>query len=363
MIAVIADDFTGAAELGGIGLRYRLRTEINTTVNTATDADLLVIAADTRSMGQAAAMGDMRNIALQLKALRPEWIFKKTDSVLRGHVVPEINALLDVLGWPVALLVPANPSLGRTIKEGRYFFNGLPIDQSSFADDPEFPITSSHLRDMLRAPVAVRKVKDALPAEGIIVGEVQDAADLDSWAGRIGPNMLLAGASGFFSAVLGAKGASGRFSVVPYPVGGKTLFVSGTTFDKSRTAIRELHRSGGPVSYMPPAGQWSEEIIGLIRDRGRAVIAIEGMAERSALQLRTDMAATVSQVLKQVKIDELIIEGGSTAYAILQEAGLHTFFPEEELAPGVIRMRAPEAPGLYITVKPGSYRWPGSIKL
>src|SRR5882757_10096749 len=44
MIAVIADDLTGAAELGGIGLRYGLSVEVNMDVNLSTKADLLVIA-------------------------------------------------------------------------------------------------------------------------------------------------------------------------------------------------------------------------------------------------------------------------------------------------------------------------------
>src|ERR1700748_3559379 len=204
MIVVIADDFTGAAELGAIGLRYRLRTEISTTVNAATDADLLVIAADTRSMERAVAVAEMSTITRQIKALQPEWIFKKVDSVLRGHVVAEIEVMLKVLRWPLALLVPANPALGRTIKDGHYFFNGLPIHQSSFAEDPEFPIGSSAIRDMLSASVAMRKVADDLPATGIVVGEVLDDGDLEAWSKRIQPGVLLAGASGFFSAILAA---------------------------------------------------------------------------------------------------------------------------------------------------------------
>ena len=361
MIAVIADDFTGAAELGGIGLRHQLATEVNTTVNTATDADLLVIAADTRSMGRDAAVEEMSAITRQIKALRPEWIFKKVDSVLRGHVVPEIEVMLDVLQWPLALLVPANPALGRTITGGRYFFNGLPVHQSAFAGDPEFPIGSSHIRDMLKASVEVKKVTDSFSATGIVVGEVANEGDLAVWSKRIQPGTLLAGASGFFSAILKAKSVEGRYSPDPRPAGKPVLFVSGTTFTSSREAIRQLLENGGPVRYMSDG--WIEAVVGQLNEGGKAIIAVGDGDSRPALQLRTDMAAGVGQVLQRVAIGELIIEGGSTAYAILQEAGLHTFFPEEDLAPGVIRMRAPEAPGLYITVKPGSYRWPESIKL
>src|ERR1700761_4620702 len=139
MIAVIADDLTGAAELGGIGLRYGLRTEIRTSVGTAAGADLLVIAADSRSKSEAAAVEEMTTITRQLRLLQPGWIYKKTDSVLRGHVIAELKAHLQALDFQSALMVPANPALGRTIRDGHYYLNGEPIHESSFSADPEFP--------------------------------------------------------------------------------------------------------------------------------------------------------------------------------------------------------------------------------
>ena len=373
MIAVIADDLTGAAELGGIGIRHGLVTEISMTVNTATDADLLVIAADTRSMGEAAAVEEMSVITRQLRPLRPEWIYKKVDSVLRGHIVAEINAQLKVLGWSSALLAPANPALGRTIRDGHYYVNETPVHETSFSADPEFAIRSSDVREMLRAVVAIRKEVEELPGAGIVVGEVRDGEDLMRWAGRSGPGMLTAGGSGFFSALLSVRQVKGRRVVASPPLGRPVLVVSGTTFDHNRTAVRRLHQAGGPVSYMPVSGgpgvmdRWTAGVSGLLREHGRAVIAIdaaEGFDQpMSASLLRTVMAGEVGRIMREVAIGELIIEGGATAYAILQQLGLRTFYPEEELAPGVIRMSAPSAPGLYITVKPGSYQWPERIKI
>jgi uncharacterized protein YgbK (DUF1537 family) len=366
MIAVIADDFTGAAELGGIGLRHGLMTEVSRIVPAATDADLLVIAADTRSKGEAAAVEDMLRITQQLKRLKPDWIYKKTDSVLRGHVVAELRAHLDVLGFASALLIPANPAFGRTIVDGHYFLNGIPVHQSAFSIDPEFPVSSSDVRDMLRAPgVEVKKLTEPLPGAGIIVGEVRSVDDLRAWAARVagvgtgggpavgagsGPGVLLAGASGFFSALLDRGN-------------GPVLYVSGTTFDSSRERIRELAGAGGPVIYMPafPGEDWFEQAAGLLR-RGRVVVAIGDVAHVTALQLRTSMATVIGRLLQEVAVGELIIEGGSTAYAILEKAGLHRFVPRQELAQGVVRMAVPEKPGLYVTVKPGSYSWPESIR-
>ena len=105
MIAVIADDFTGAAELGGIGLRYGLSVEISTAVPAATGADLLVIAADTRSTDEMSAVIEMEAVTKALLPLQPALVFKKTDSVLRGHIVAETIAQLKILQLPRALLV------------------------------------------------------------------------------------------------------------------------------------------------------------------------------------------------------------------------------------------------------------------
>lgn len=387
MIAVIADDLTGAAELGGIGLRHGLSVEINMEVNRATKAALLVIAADTRSMGEEAAIREMERLTRQLILLEPDWIYKKVDSVLRGHVVAEISAQLNASGLGRALLVPANPSLGRTILDETYFLNGAPVHRSHFSVDPEFPITDSDIRKMLRVSrelVVIKKIGQQLPAEGIIVGEVQDEAGLAAWAAYVDGGTLAAGAAGFFSAILAARRPMGARLSEPPAMGRPRVFVYGSTFGKSREMIRKIKEGGGPVSYMPRAigitedetaseiESWGAEVVALLRTHGKAIIAIgeemSGEAGAAATKvggtarfLRERMAALVQRVLQEQRVGELLIEGGATAYAILRRAGLPIFFPEQEIAPGVIRMRVEGGSGLYVTVKPGSYNWPDFI--
>ncbi|HEV9035690.1 MAG TPA: four-carbon acid sugar kinase family protein [Puia sp.] len=369
MIAVIADDLTGAAELGGIGVRYGLRTEIRTSAGTHTDADLLVIAGDSRSKNEREAVEEMTGITRGLRLLQPGWVYKKTDSVLRGHVVAELEAHMQALGRHLALLVPANPSLGRTIHDGHYFLNGLPVHLSSFATDPEFPVTSSDIQDVLHArerPVFIRKAADVLPERGIIVGEVHDKSNLQLWARRLPQQALPAGGAEFFSTLLELRlGRKPSGSSQPFVPGAPVLFVSGSTFDSSRKLIREQFDGGGPVSYMPRSQDtdWAAGVIRLLKDEGKAIMAIDAAHRgHSALQLRQQMAEVVATVLKTSMPGELIIEGGSTAFAILEKQGWESLLPEQELGPGTIRMRVPQTPGLFITVKPGSYRWPGSIR-
>lgn len=439
MIAVIADDFTGAAELGGIGLRYGLQVEIATGVQARLSrgdspspgsapspgsdplsmsgkaADLLIISADTRSMSEEEAGVEMERLTRALLPLNPVFLYKKVDSVLRGHVAAEMDAHMRVLGLERALLVPANPKLERTIRDGRYFLKGKPIHESSFADDPEFAIRSSEVRDMVRrAEAHVLRTADALPASGIVVGEVTSTADLAAWAERLdeaaaapasnpgvtgpafaegtpafagvpafakGTPAFAAGASGFFTAILDKLHAQNLGSRQPPLYSALTsahpgLIVCGSTFEQSRDTIQKIHRKGGPVSYMPshlaalePDAEadyerWAEEVVALIRNTGRAIVAVNPRSSvegpRAARMLRERTARLVQKVLGRTAIRELFIEGGSTAYAILQQTGLHTFFPMEEMAAGVIRMRVGENPGLSVTVKPGSYTWPAS---
>ena len=382
MIVVIADDFSGAAELSGIGLRYSLDVEMSTVVNKDSNARLLVIATDTRSMKKKAAIAEIKRITSEVLLLDPELIYKKIDSVLRGHVVAELTAQLDILNYEMALVVPANPSLGRTIRDGTYFYNNRPIHQSSFSIDPEFPVKHSGILKMLGVidgAVLVINPHNKFSEHRIIVGEVTDNDDLKLWAKRIDKKILPAGSSGFFSAILDSINTeqSNREEARIREPGQTTLFVCGSTFNKSRDAILEIKHRGGPVSYMPENilqsdenddenyQLWSNEIAAFIHSKGKAIVAIDPVSVEglsvSAAMLREKTAIVVDRIFKQEDIHELFIEGGSTAAAIIKKLEFKTFIPVEELALGVVRMQVKEREGLFITVKPGSYDWPGAV--
>jgi hypothetical protein len=148
-----------------------------------------------------------------------------------------------------------------------------------------------------------------------------------------------------------------------------TLLVSGTTFDESREFIRNIKNIGGPVSYMPQdivglenAGEslfdnWADEITTLLSTERKAVIAIADIA-KTAINLREKTATVVEKVLKKTAVKELLIEGGATASAILKQLNLTCFTPVEEFSTGVVRMKAIQHSGLFLTLKPGSYTWP-----
>jgi len=380
MIIVIADDLTGAAELGGLGLRHGLTVEIVTDIDQCSQKDLLVIATDTRSMPLPDALKVMAELTAKSAALKPSFVYKKVDSVLRGHVVAELNVHLKQLGLKRAVLVPANPGFGRTIANGRYFIHGQPIHLTSFAHDPEFAVTSPFVYDMLRAKESdlyLQTAGNELPATGIIIGECVTDHDLVLWTKKADNDTLMAGGAGLFNALLGSL----NLKPIIEPGTNNTrlnppaLFICGSTFDKSKSLVKQVKNNKGPVSYMPvdivkltnpPEGlfeEWADEVASLINLHKKAVVAIsdDAVIGSTAVGLREKIARLVEKVFQKALIKELLIEGGSTAAAIIKQLNFNQFYPIQEFSTGVIRMKVENNGGLFLTLKPGSYDWPKSI--
>jgi len=371
MIVVIADDITGAAELGGIGLRYGLRVRIASDVEITREVDLLVIYTNARSMKKEEAVALMQNLTRKAKALNPSLFYKKTDSVLRGHVLSEMQAQMRVLGIEKGLLVPVNPLLGRTIKGGHYYVNKQLVHETNFSADPEFPIRSSRIEDMLgetNTQVKVIVQDEPLP-EGIAVGEAVTMDDVKHWAQKANATIFYAGGASFFDALLQTiyeplnVQKEKRFELAS-----PLLFVSGTTFQKNRAKIQHLSLL---VCYMPDAvykhsspsaneyDNWCGEIVLRLKAEGKAIVAIGERGEKAeAADLREKMSEVVSLVFQKTPVHELLIEGGSTAFGVIQKLGLQSFTPTEELAQGVVQMKANDKDNLHLTIKPGSYEWP-----
>ncbi len=379
MIAVIADDFTGAAEIAAIGLRYGLNAEVQTQVMPNSKADLIVIDTDTRSQTAKEAATQVQKVLQQLQEISPEWIYKKVDSVMRGRIATELTALLTASNKQRALLVPANPSMGRTISNGRYFINGQPLNETDFATDPEYPAGSSDVLYLLgpseSAATCLLKPQQEIPTTGITIGEAESKEDLQFWAEQLDDQTIPAGAADFFTAILESKG----FHLIPSqekaesPQGKTALFVCTAGSPNSQKAAQEAQRHGIPVSKMPsellynyePSDkllqQWTNDTITTLQKYSKAIVTIDQPIARNpalARKLRHHIAALVENVLSRTSIDELFIEGGATASAIVRRLQWTRFFPCAELAHGVVRMRAKEKQNLYLTIKPGSYPWP-----
>jgi uncharacterized protein YgbK (DUF1537 family) len=358
LIAVIADDFTGAAELAGISLRFGLSVTVclDNTINA--HADVLIICTDSRSMQKAAAIYCTADAVEALIKYQPSIWYKKIDSVLRGYVIDEAKVQMELTEKNKVFICPANPSLKRTIRNGEYFIEGEKITTTGFVHDPEFPVQSAKITEMVHdETVQVLQHDDWLPVEGTVIGEAENTADITAWTNVIDGSWVMVGAGDFYTALLQKKyqpQQQAAFSLqAPY------LYVCGTAYAERKTFIKELHNNTALVCYLPEniTEEWLKETCALIREQQKLVIAIDNTVN-NALSLRTTMALAVKQIVKSENVKEIFIEGGSTAAAVLEELQIKQLQPVNELQRGVVRMKAND---LFITVKPGSYQLPNEI--
>ncbi|HWR99629.1 MAG TPA: four-carbon acid sugar kinase family protein [Prolixibacteraceae bacterium] len=377
MIAVIADDFTGAAEIGGVGLRYGLNVLIETVVNKAEGVDLLVIATDTRSLCAEEASQVVKRITGELLELEPVFIFKKIDSVLRGHVAMELEALMCVADKSKALIVAANPSMGRTIVKGKYFVDSLPLNETSFADDPEFPVHSADVADIVKPseyPVFSVGLNDSMPDRGIMIADVASIGELSRWATKTNQEMAVAGGSDFFDALLGTMHTPRvAASHTDLSFGESSLFIFGSMYPKPVNMLEKFYSNNVVKMNMPEGiyyhanrysgllNEWSSQIADRLKNGYSVIVTIEHQPENEtslSLHIRESIGRLVSMVENQFDLNDLFIEGGATTSVVLKYLNINKLYPYNEADFGVIQMKAEGYPNMCITTKPGSYVWP-----
>jgi uncharacterized protein YgbK (DUF1537 family) len=362
MIAVIADDISGAAELAGAALRHGLRAEVQTGFDPGTDADVICVDTDTRSMTAPEAAQAAGEAARRVAAVRPEWIYKKCDSVLRGHVLAELRAIMAATGRPRAVLVSANPSRGRVIRGGRLWVKGEPLSATAFARDPEHPRRTSDVAELLGGDLS-----------GVMVPDADSEADLGRHAALVDDGTLAGGGVDFFETLLTARGwapsacgtgpaADERRSAGP---GGKdllpvTLMVCGSAASWSLRRQQAAQR-GVPLFNLPlDAG----EIVGALRSNRCALIGIgEGPATAGAAPslLVRKLAEASAGVLREATVTRMLLEGGATAAAVVRELGWMRLLACEASAPGIGTLQPLEADAPILSIKPGSYDWPAGF--
>ena len=370
MIAVIADDLTGAAEIAGIALGYGLTISMHTGPgDVSPSADLIIVSTDARSKPLEDALRITETSLRWLQSLHPRFIFKKTDSLLRGHVREELALQMELSGLQGALLIPANPSLGRTIIAGQYLVSGVPLADTPFALDPEFPAKSSDVTEILSSAGAISiGLEDALPAMGIKIGNVGSSSEMNEWAGHWTEDQIPAGGGDFFSALLNTFRVS--VSVSQLLPSRPLIFVKGTAFGDEAHPVRQATMSNGTAMLITPSMimsglesniPWVQKAVDILMERQMLFVGFDHEAFREAADpvlMRRQMAVLVDAICTARMPAEVFIEGGSTAQAILDQMNVRSTRPVGVWTRGVIRLDTLRS---YVTVKPGSYPLPASI--
>ncbi len=343
MILVLADDFTGAAECAAVARRFGLTAEVQTVPEPDTAADVVAVDTGTRSLDPDAAAERVVWVARAMAVARPPLVFKKVDSVLRGRVAVELAGLRLVFGRMDAVLVPANPGRGRVVRAGVYLVDGVPLDRTPFAADPEYPAWTAHVGAILasRSGTSV-----SLP----VVPDCESPADLARIASSVRRSDLPAGGSEFFSAVLSVRypNRSRPHEVAPLTTPGPVLGVRGSAFPTGLCPV--------PVVTSPEAAR------GTLTTHGAALLTLPAVDTPSSPAERlARLGEAAESVLSTTPVGRLLLDGGATAAAVVHRQGWVRFAVGVPCDTGIAPLREVHGKSPEIVVKPGSYPWADSV--
>jgi uncharacterized protein YgbK (DUF1537 family) len=362
-IVVIADDLSGAAELAGIAFARGYSAEVQRQrFEPASAAEVIAVDTDSRSLSPEAAADRVREAARPIVAASPAWIFKKVDSLLRGNVRAETESLLAVTGHARAILAPANPSRGRTIAGGSLLIDGVPVDRTDFAVDPEHPRQSANIGELLG--------RGDLAASYIQSPDVLSLNDLERLANQVADRTLPAGAADFFAALLACRPTQsgiGHVSTSQLSVEPPVLLVCGSraAWDQRAAQCAAAHV---PMWTLPPAGGWPREDLAdgpasRLLAAGRLLLGIGPLeSSQRPAELVRRLAELTARVLEQAPVKTLLLEGGATAEAVAERLGWRRLAVAAPAPAGIGILRPLETPvSQRVWIKPGSYPWPDAV--
>ncbi|MCL6546294.1 MAG: hypothetical protein K6T61_13780 [Bryobacteraceae bacterium] len=348
-VAAIADDTTGALEVGAKLAEAGIRTVVAGSLSTTIDAEALVIDARSRRMGPEEAYRRVRESAWELRRAGVEHLYKKTDSTLRGNIAAEFQALVDVFTDRPLLYVPAYPQMGRTVRNGELFVYGKPLAETEFARDALNPATEGKIASLLAAgcQAPVRLVADLWELEGalreapggcVVVCDGTAPPDLEKAAqamiasGRLCVAAGTAGYCGPWAEVLPLRRRVERRQVTAR----RCLVASGSRNPITARQLGRARELGMPISKLPDSAAEDEatvqQLAAALRKEPWAMLATSGTSPED-VSLR--IGSVVRRVVEQVELDGLVVFGGDTAAGVLRALGVEAVEPLREVLPGV----------------------------
>lgn len=160
-LLIIADDFTGALDTG---VQFAA-SGVNTRVVTSSDYDfslvdpdvqVLVMDAETRHLSSKEAYDIVYDITKRAVEQKISYLYKKTDSALRGNIGSELTAMLEATEGKTLSFLPAFPKMKRWTQDGIHYIDGIPVSESVFGKDPFEPVSCSYIPQIIGSQSEVK---------------------------------------------------------------------------------------------------------------------------------------------------------------------------------------------------------------
>ena len=215
LLLIIADDFTGALDTGvqfaacGIPTRVVVDPEIDFA---SIHAKVLVVDTETRHLPAGQAYEIVSKLTRRACAAGVSFIYKKTDSALRGNIGAELAAVLKASGRKQLPFLPAFPQMNRLTQNGVHYIDGAPVTESPFGKDPFEPVRHSAVASLIASQTdlpaksypALNDHESAPDEAGILLFDAASVEDLARTGRQLAHRNLLAVSAGCagFGAVL-----------------------------------------------------------------------------------------------------------------------------------------------------------------
>ena len=306
-LLITADDRTGALETGGACADLGFDVRLTTTPDAYNDC--AVVDLDSRHCDADEAARRIRD-AHRLDA---RFRCHKMDSGLRGNWAHEVAALV-AMGRRVGVLA-SFPDAGRRCDNGTVYIRDVPVAASPFGRDPRNRLLSSRPADYLSAAGC----QTALADGRVAVLDANTNDELNAAAARCrDQRRMLVGTTGGIGAYVATlrSGRRGKLPVLPRPA----LIVCGSLHPLSRVQISRLE--------CPMVGPDADAQVVATLQRGEdMLLATETTSGEIADGVAESMATTVAAItwdwIERSNAKALIVLGGDTAAAILEDRTLH----------------------------------------
>ena len=381
VLLIIADDFTGALDTGVQFAARGIKTRVVVGADAALthqNADVLVVDTETRHLPSAQAYAAVEGLVQRAKYAGFAYLYKKTDSALRGNVGAELAALLSASGSRQLAFLPAFPQMNRVTKNGVQYIDGVPVTESPFGVDPFEPVRHAAITDLLAEQTDLPAASfPALAADGSVPAEdgilVFDAATVDELrsTGRAllnnGGLRVLAGCAGFGAVLpelLGLGGADvtcpaldPRLLVICGSVNAITLAQLDKAEQAGFTRLRLTpHQKLMPDYWRSADGRMTldhiEETLAAhpyniieTNDEGgneptaTAADALGLTREEMRVRIASGVGQLVGALFASPAVGTLLLTGGDTLLQCMNSVGVHELEPICEMEHGVVLAR------------------------
>ena len=336
LIAVIADDLTGAADAGVQFVRAGYRTAVVFHGEAAPTADIDAVSFDTDSRNMPAGFAAKRVVDVARNVRGARVVYKKLDSTLRGNVAAELAAAFGASGRARTVVAPAFPEAGRTTVRGTQLVHGTPVDETEMRDDPQTPVREAHVPTLLAdafSSVGTLGVEDLADHERVrvvldenecVVADAERDSDLEALVRTVpDPARVLWAGSAGLSLALGSVypgphvGDAGERRTPVSPV----LVVVGSLSGVAREQVRRLAAEYGDVT-VEAAGEDAVAAARVALSGGTcAVVHSPEQKNASGEAVIGTLAGVVARLSDERLFGGLIMTGGATAVGVARRLG------------------------------------------